>query len=37
MTFLLRSVVMFEWIDRSFPADERAKLARPDGGTASVA
>jgi len=33
----LRSVVMFEWIDRSFPTDERAKLARPDGGTASVA
>jgi hypothetical protein len=33
----LRSVVMFEWIDRSFQTDERAKLARPGGGTGSVA
>jgi len=37
MTFLLRSVVMFEWIDWSSPTDERGKPARPDGGTASVA
>jgi len=28
---------MFEWIDRSFSTGERAKLARPDGGTATVA
>jgi len=28
---------MFEWIDRSVLEAERAKLARPDGGTASVA